>query len=480
MADDPRSDPADDEAPSPTPAEVIDENRLRPEFVTEIADALDAKDDERIQTLVEQLHPADLADLIELLPAPQRPALAKALGDAFDADVISELNDWVRDEVIEALPTEALADVVTQLETDDAVAILEELDNEDQAAVLQAMPAEDRVVLEQALTFPEESAGRLMQRDLVAVPTYWTVGQVIDHLRESRSELMDFWEIFVVDPNHKPVGCIRLSWLLRCPRAIAVEDVMQREQTLIPVDMDREELAQKFQKYHLISAAVVDGQGRLIGMITVDDVVHVIQEEAQEDLLKLTGAGDGDINEPVIQTVRARVPWLMINALTALAASTVISFFGASIEQLVALAVLMPIVASMGGNAGIQTMTVAVRALATNELTASNATRIVWRESRVALLNGLILSCLVGAAAGLWFGCWQLGAVMGAALTINILTAGLMGVLVPVTLERLGKDPAVGSSIFVTMATDMMGFFAFLGLATAVGLGGICAPCCGS
>jgi magnesium transporter len=467
------------EADPPAPEEILEDNRLRPEFVSEVVSALEQGHDERIQHLTDQLHPADIADLVELVPNALRPELIKALGDLVDADVIAELNDWVRDDVIGELTPAAVADVVTELDTDDAVAILEDLDEPEQQAVLNAMEADDRLALSEALTYPEESAGRLMQRDLVAVPDYWTVGQVIDHLRDNAELTPDYWEIFVVDASYKPIGTMRLSWLLSCPRAIAVSDVMQREQTLIPVTMDREELAYKFQKYHLISAAVVDRNGRLVGMITVDDVVHVIQEEANEDMLKITGAGDGDVNEPVIASVKSRIPWLAINSLTALMASIVISFFEPSIEKLVALAVLMPIVASMGGNAGIQTMTVAVRALAANALTPSNAARIVWRESRVALLNGMCLALLVGGAASLWYGCWALGLVMGLALMTNILMGGLAGVLVPVTMERLGKDPAVGSSIFVTMTTDVMGFLVFLGLATGSGLDGVCARCCG-
>src|SRR5690606_23446660 len=272
-------------------------------------------------------------------------------------------NDWVRDEVIEVMGPTDFANVVTQLDTDDAVAIIEDLEADQQEQVLSAMPAQDRAAIEEALTYPEDSAGRLMQRDLIAVPEYWTVGQLIDFLREKQDLATDFWEIFVVDPGYKPVGTIRLSWVLRSPRSVLVADLMQREQTLIPVEMDREELAMNFQKYALISAAVVDGSGRLAGMVTVDDVVHIISEEAQEDVLKFAGAGEGDINEPVLSTVGTRSKWLVVNCGTAILGSLVIALFEASIEKLVALAILMPIVSSIGGNAGTQTMAVAVRAL---------------------------------------------------------------------------------------------------------------------
>jgi magnesium transporter len=463
-----------EEEESPTPGQALADNRLRREFVDEVIDALDINQTERVQLLVDQLHPADIADLIELLDTHHRALLIPALGERLDADVIAELNDWVRDDVFAALNTREMADVVGQLDTDDAVAIIEDLEADQQREVLRAMPMEDRAAIEEALTYPEESAGRLMQRDLIAVPEYWTVGQVIDHLRDNPKLTTEFWEIFVVDPQHKPVGTMRLSWILRAPRAVNVIDVMARDQTLIPVDMDREELAYKFQQYALISAAVTDDAGRLVGVITVDDVLHVIQEEAQEDILKLAGAGDGDINEPILDTVKSRVKWLVVNFGTAVLASFIISLFQESIQNMVALAILMPIVASMGGNAGTQTMTVAVRALATNQLTAANATRIVWRETRIALLNGLLLSLLVGAMAGAYFQCRDLGLVIGAAMMFNIMVAGLAGVLVPLGLDKANIDPAVSSSVFVTMFTDVMGFMGFLGLATMTGIATRC------
>ena len=457
-----------------TPENRLDEDdRLRPEFVREVLERVEAGDTEGARSLVEPLHPADVADLFELVDSDERRALAAALADVLDADVFAEMNDWVRDELIDALEPHEVAFIAGEMETDDAVAIIEDMEEDEQRAVLRALDPDDRAAIEEALTYPEESAGRLMQRDLIAVPEHWTVGHVIDYLRAGEDLTTDFWEIYVVDGRHHPVGTCMLSWILRTPRAVAIADVMQREQTLIPVDMDQEEAALRFQKYALISAAVVDQSGRLVGMITVDDVVHIIQEEASEDVLLMSGAGDeGDINQPLRDSYRARVRWLIANLGTALVASTIIAMFGAAIEQMVALAVLMPIVASIGGNAGTQTMAVAVRALAMNQLTRSNTWRTIWREIRLALLNGLTIAILIGIGAGLVFWSPQLGAVIASAMLINIAIAGLAGVLVPVVLERLDQDPAVASSVFVTMITDSMGFFAFLGLAVATGLAG--------
>lgn len=452
------------------PREVLEGGRLRRDFINDVIAAVEQDDAGRVQELVDPLHPADVADLIEIVGADCRARLVAMLGDRLDADTIAELNDWVRDEVIEVMGPLDLASVVTQLDTDDAVAIIEDLEAHQQEQVLSAMPAQDRAAIEEALTYPEDSAGRLMQRDLIAVPEYWTVGQLIDFLREKQDLATDFWEIFVVDPGYRPVGTIRLSWVLRSPRSVLVADLMQREQTLIPVDMDREELAMNFQKYALISAAVVDGAGRLVGMITVDDVVHIISEEAQEDVLKFAGAGEGDINEPISATVSTRARWLIVNCGTAILGSLVIALFEASIEKLVALAILMPIVASLGGNAGNQTMAVAVRALATGQLSAGNMAQMVLREIKVALLNGLLLAVLTGVLTALYFQSLGLGLVIAAAMVTNILIGGLAGVLVPLAMHRMKIDPAVASSVFVTMTTDVMGFLGFLGLATAVGL----------
>ncbi|MFC4256061.1 magnesium transporter [Altererythrobacter xixiisoli] len=459
---------------SPLPEEegqLDDENRLKPAFVDAVRDAIEDGDETRAYDLVEPLHPADIADLLELLERDERRQLAAAITDLMTGEVIAELNDYVRDDMIEALPPEVVAEIAEQLDTDDAVQMLEDLEPEDQAAVLAEMEPEDRAAIESALSYPEETAGRLMQRELVAVPEHLTVGDLIDYLRDNDGLPTEFWEVFVVDHTHRPVGTCALSWILRCPRHIALADVMKRDQTLIPVSMDQEEVALRFQKYALISAAVVDEAGRLVGQLTVDDIVHIISEEAGEDTLLLSGAGDGDINEPIRDAFSARVRWLIANLGTALIASFIIWAFGAAIEKLVALAVLMPIVASIGGNAGTQTMAVTVRAIATNQLTRSNTRRILWREIRVALLNSMTVATMIGIATAIFF-TPMLGVVIALAVVINILTAGIAGVAVPVLFDRMEQDPAVASSVFVTMITDSMGFFAFLGLAAAFGLAG--------
>jgi magnesium transporter len=450
-------------------SELDADDRLKPEFVRAVLDAVEADDVETVRALVEPLHPADLADLFELVPGEARAPLASAVADRLDGDVLAEMNDWVRDALIDALEPHQVADLAAELDTDDAVAIIEDLDETDQRAVLRALDPDDRAAIEEALSYPEESAGRLMQRELIAVPEHWMVGDVLDFLRGSETLATDFWEIFVVDPAHRPVGTCQLSWILRTPRSVSVSDVMKREQTLIPVDMDQEEVALRFQKYALISAAVTDGSGRLVGVITVDDIVHIIQEEAGEDALLLSGAGEGDINEPVLDSYKGRVRWLITNLVTALSAATIISLFGGTIEKLVALAALGPIVSGVGGNAGTQTMAVTVRALATNQLTQSNTLRAIRRELKVALLNGVSVATLLGIGVALWFGHAALGGVIALAMLVNIVLAGLAGVVVPLTLERFGADPAVSSSVFVTMTTDSMGFLAVLGLATLVG-----------
>ena len=439
-------------------------------FIDDVVAALDAGNADAARALVEPLHPADIADLFEQLPGDERAGLAKALGDLLDADVFAEMNEWVKAELLDRLDTAQVAEVVGDLDTDDAVAIIEDMDDDDARDVLRAMDPEDRAAIEAALSYPEDSAGRLMQRDLVAVPEHFTVGQSIAFLREREDLQTDFWEIFVVDPAHRPVGTMRLSWVLTTAPEIAVADVMQRDQTLIPVDMDQEEVALRFQKYALISAAVIDGAGRLAGVITVDDVVHIIQEEAGEDILKLSGAGDGDINEPVNRTIRVRMFWLLINLGTAILASSVVSAFEATIARLVTLAVLMPIVAGMGGNAATQTMAVTVRALATNQLTDSNTVRMILRELRIAVANGLGFGALMALGCYVVYHDAGLSAVLCAAMFINSLIAGLSGVLIPLILDRFRIDPAVTSTVFVTTMTDVMGFFSFLGLATVFNL----------
>ncbi|MBE2991872.1 Mg2+ transporter MgtE [Sphingomonas sp. PP-CE-3G-477] len=448
------------------------DDHLRPEFVRAVLDAVEDGDDEGARALVEPLHPADIADLFELTPQEDRAALARAVTDLLGGDVFAEMNDYVREDLIDALEPHQVADLASELDTDDAVAIIEDMDEDEQRAVLRALDPDDRAAIEEALSYAEESAGRLMQRELIAVPEHWTVGDAIDYLRGHEELTTDFWEIFVVDPAHKPIGTCQLSWMLRTPRGIAIADVMKREQTLIPVDMDQEEVALRFQKYALISAAVVDHGGRLVGMITVDDIVHIISEEAGEDTLRLAGAGDGDINEPIRLTVRTRFTWLVVNLGTAMVASSVVGLFQGTIASFALLAVLMPIVSGMGGNAGTQTLAVVVRALATNQLTSSNTRRMIGREFRIAAANGVMLGALIGLGTYVIFRNTDLSIVIAAAMLTNNLTAGLAGVLVPVTLDKFRIDPAVSSAVFVTTMTDTMGFFSFLGLAALWGLHG--------
>ncbi len=454
-----------------TDSQLDRDDRLKPEFVRAVLDAVEAGDTEGARALVEPLHPADIADLFELTPHEDRAALAHAVTDLLDGDVFAEMNDYVREDLIDALEPHEVADLTSELDTDDAVAIIEDMEPDEQREVLRAMDADDRAAIEEALSYAEESAGRLMQRELIAVPEHWTVGDAIDYLRGHEELTTDFWEIFVVDPAHKPVGTCQLSWMLRTPRGIAIADVMKREQTLIPTDMDQEEVALRFQKYALISAAVVDHGGRLVGMITVDDIVHIIQQEAGEDALRLSGAGDGDINEPISLTVRTRLTWLVVNLGTAIIAASVVGLFQGEIARFALLAVLMPVVSGMGGNAGTQTLAVVVRALATNQLTDSNTVRMIGREFRIAAANGVSLGVLIGLGTFLIFHNRDLSIVIAMAMVINNLIAGLSGVIVPVALDKARVDPAVSSAVFVTMMTDTMGFFSFLGLATLWGLG---------
>ncbi len=449
-----------------TPNQVMDEEtRLRPEFVDRVLDAVEAGDDETARELVRPLHPADVADLIELARADEREGLVKALAGIVSPDVLAELNDYVREDLLDELEPQQVADIAAQLETDDAVALIEDLDRDEQQAVLERMEPDDRAAVEEALSYPEESAGRLMQRDLCAVPEHWNVGQVIDYLRSTRDLPDDFWEVFVVNPNHHPVGTCKLSLILRMPRKTLVSDIMQREQTLIPVDMDQEDVALRFQKYALVSAAVTDDSGRLVGMITVDDIVHIIQQEAGEDITLLSGAGEGDINEPIRLTVRTRVVWLVINLGATICSASVVGMFQGEIRKYAILAALMPMVSALGGNAGTQTLAVVVRALATNQLTSSNTAWMLLREFRIAIANGIALGVVGAVGTFLVLHDPQLSMVFAAALVINSLVAGLVGVLVPVSLDKVRVDPAVSSAVFVTTITDVMGFFSFLGLA---------------
>jgi magnesium transporter len=430
--------------------------------------ALSFREDEKesAKLLVAHIHSADLADIFELLDGQTRKWLAEILRDTMEPDLLTELEGQAFEDVISVLDTGEIADAVASMDMDDAVYVLDEMgEGQQQQDVLEAFDADERVLFEQAFTYPQDSAGRLMQREFVAVPSFWTVAQALDYLRCDDSQNKDFWEIFVVDPQHHPIGTIPLGWILRSDVKAKVSDIMAVEQTLIPVDMDKEEVAYLFRQYSLVSAAVVDYAGRLVGMLTVDDMVDVMEDEAGEDILALGGVKDGDINISIKDIAKARFSWLLVNLVTAILASIVIAMFGENIEKLVALAILMPIVASMGGNAGTQTMTVTVRALATKEITPANAYRVVGKEFIVSIINGIILASIMGVLASYWFSNPLLGWVIAAAMVINLAFAGLSGILIPLGLNKYGIDPAVSSSVFVTTVTDVIGFLAFLGLA---------------
>jgi magnesium transporter len=431
-----------------------------------VADALASGLQAPAADLVRGLKAPDLADVIEILEPDDRVALIQLLGNSFDYEVLSELDESVRDQLSEALPNELLARAVSELDTDDAAYVIESLEESDKQEILAQIPSGDREALERNLDYPEDSAGRLMQADFVAVAPYWTVGNVIDHMRESDDLPDDFNEIFVVDPTFRVMGSIDLSRLLRTKRDVAVNTIMNPDRHIVLATEDQEALARQFQRYDLMSAPVVDANNRLVGVVTVDDVVEVIQEEAEEDIKRMAGVGDERLSDSVADIARPRFWWLFVNLGTAILASAVIGMFGATIEKMVALAVLMPIVASMGGNAGTQTMTVAVRALATRELTASNVTRVVLRETAVGLLNGFAFAIVMGFIAYFWFKSANLGMVIGAAMVINLLAAALAGIFIPLVLNRYKFDPAVSSTVFVTTVTDVVGFFAFLGLAS--------------
>ncbi|MFQ5618813.1 MAG: magnesium transporter [Rhodospirillales bacterium] len=439
----------------------------------DLVEALAAGDGARVKDLIAPLHYADVADLLEHLSAEERHALIDVIRDDFDAEILSELDETVRDEIIEQLGIADVAAAVAELESDDAVQIIEELDEAEQQKVLEAIPAGERTLIEEGLAYPEDSAGRLMQRELVTVPTFWNVGQTIDFMRQSADLEEDalpsvFYDIFVVDPAHKPVGAVPLSRLLRTRRPVPVSEIMDAEMKLIPVDTDQEDVAFLFRQRDLVSAPVVDDGGRLVGAITIDDVVDVIHEELEEDIMRMGGVREDDLYSAAVDTTRSRFSWLVVNLATAVLASLVIGLFEATIEQIVALAVLMPIVASMGGNAGTQTMTVAVRALAMKELNPTNAFRVIGKELLVGGFNGILFAALTGGVAWFWFESPALGVVIALAMIINMVVAGLAGTTIPLVLERAGVDPAVASGVVLTTITDVVGFFGFLGLAALI------------
>ncbi len=440
---------------------------LTGDFVRAVSTALAADDQKNARKLTRDLHAADLADLIEQLRRDERVDLIDKLGRTFDVESLPELDEGVRDELMEALPNQVIASAVRKLETDDALYLIEDMDEEDQDEILSKVPSADRVALKRALDYPEDTAGRIMQTEFVAVPSFWSVGQTIDYMRLEDELPEDFAEIYVVDPAFHTVGFIPVSHVLRNSRETLIQDIMAEHQNIFNVTDDQADVAYKFEQYNLVSAAVVDDDNRLVGSITIDDIVDVIQEEAEEDILRLGGVGDEEITGSVWATTKSRVLWLLVNLGTAILASWVISLFDATIEQMVALAVLMPIVASMGGNAGTQTMTVAVRAIATRDLGPVNALRVIFRESSVGLINGGLFAVIMGLFAWWWFGSDGLGLVIGAAMVINMIAAALAGILIPLGLDHYDIDPAVASAVFVTTVTDVVGFFAFLGLAAA-------------
>lgn len=430
--------------------------------------AIATGDADRLRDLFEPLHPADIADLLEQLEKGERHELLVLAGDLVDGEVLSELEEDLREDVIDFLPQEQLAEAVRELESDDVVDLLEDLDEPQQEALLDVLEVGDRVAVERALSYPEFSAGRLMQREVVAAPEHWTVGDAIDHLRREEGLPGQFYHIVLTDPRFRPVGYVTLGRIMSSGRDTPLSDLTEDSFRTFTVDQPEGDIAYAFNQYHLISAPVTDDDGRLVGVITIDDAMVVLDEEHEEDVFRLAGVGDESLSNSTLEIVRRRFPWLAINLFTAILASIVIAVFEDVIAAVVALAVLMPIVASMGGNAATQSMTVAVRALATRDLTSSNALRVIRRESVAGLLNGLIFAVIMGIVGLIWFGSPMIGVVIGIAMVVNLLVAGLAGVLVPLALEKAGVDPALASGTFVTTVTDVVGFFVFLGLASMV------------
>ncbi|MBQ0751268.1 MAG: magnesium transporter [Roseovarius sp.] len=435
-------------------------------LIARIMYAVETQNRDMLWAEMEPLHAADIADLLEQSNAYDRRRLIELYGQEFDGDILSELDDSIREEVIGLLTPQVLADAVRELDSDDVVDLVEDLEDQQQEAILSVLEDSDRAAVEQSLTYPEYSAGRLMQREVVMAPEHWLVGDAIDYMRNAQELPEQFYHIVLVDPRLHPVGNVTLGRIMASRRDTPLREIMEETFHTIPVTRYDGDVAYMFNQYHLISAPVVDEDGRLVGVITIDDAMAVLDEEHEEDIMRLAGVGEGGINDSVIETSKQRVPWLAVNLGTAILASLVIAQFELAIAQLVALAVLMPIVASMGGNAGTQSLTVAVRALATKDLTGANVWRVLRRETLVGLINGLIFALVMGAVGVVWFGGPELGYVIGAAMVINLVVAGLAGAAIPVIMDRMGVDPALGSGTFVTTVTDVVGFFAFLGLAT--------------
>ena len=444
----------------PELSDVLDTQR-----VWDVRMAVEHEDVGRLHMLLDPLHPADIADLLEQVSDGLRTRLLHMWRGGINGDVLSELNESIREGIIDGLNATELADAVRDLDSDDVVDLLEDLDTPQQEAILGALDDAERIVVEQSLSFPENSAGRLMQREVVMAPAHWSVGQAIDYLRRHQDLPEQFYHVILINPRMRPTGYVTLGKLLSANRTAPLQEIVEDSFRTIPVDQPEKDVAYAFNQYHLISAPVVDADDRLVGVITIDDAMIVLDEEYEEDMMRLAGVGEGSLSDRVIETMRGRFPWLAVNLCTAIIASIVISMFEVTISQFVALAVLMPIVASMGGNAGTQSLTVAVRAIATKDLTTSNVWRVIRREVLVGLLNGIIFAVVLGMIGYFWFGSSTIGWVLAFAMVLNMVVAGLAGTVVPVCLEKIGIDPALASGAFVTTVTDVVGFFAFLGLA---------------
>jgi len=445
---------------------AADDYALDRKTVSAVMDAVDAQDRDTLVALMDPLHPADIADLLEQMDGGTRRAAVSLYDKEFDGDILSELDDGLRQEIISYLRPDVLIEAVRDLESDDVVDLIEDLESENQTAVLDALDDSDRLAVEQSLKYPEYSAGRLMQREIVMAPEHWNVGQAIDFLRNSDELPEQFYHVVLVDPRMHPVANVTLGKLMSSKRSVPLVDLAEDIFKVIPVNQDWSEIAYAFNQYHLISAPVIDELDRLVGVITIDDAMTVMDEEHEEDILRLAGVGEeSSLSDSVIRTTRQRLPWLAVNLVTAILASIVISLFEVTIQQFVALAVLMPIVASMGGNAGTQSLTVAVRAIATKDLTGSNVWRVIRREILVGAINGAVFAILMGIVGLIWFDSVVLAYVIAVAMVVNLVVAGLAGTGIPIVLEKLNIDPALASGAFVTTVTDVVGFFAFLGLA---------------
>ncbi len=438
------------------------------DFITTFSDKINNSDLQFINQTLKDLHPSDIANLIENLSYQTRIKLIEIESFNIGPEIFIELNESIQGEVLQLLSIDSVSNIIKRLESDDAVAILENLDLDKKNSILEKLPPKDRFLLEEGLSYPEDSAARIMQREFTAIPSDWTVGQTIDYLRESKDLPQEFLEIFIVDNEFKPIGIVPSSRVLRTSRDSKMNLIMREMPVLISVNMDKEEVGHTFENYNLVSAGVVNKNNKLVGMITADDVVTVVQEEAEEDVLRLAGVGDEEITDTVFVKTRRRFNWLLVNLATALLASWVISIFGAEIEKVVALAFLMPIVASMGGNAGMQTLAVTIRAIATKELSSSNINKIITKEFFIGVLNGIIFAIITAVIVQLWFKQIDLSIIIAASMVLNMIVAGLFGILIPVTLKRMNIDPALASSVFVTTVTDVIGFLSFLGIGSFV------------